>query len=197
MRWQVSGIPDGEIGDYKIQQCTETTGEPTWLNYVNYRNISPGSYTVLYRKFGDVWLNIMQDTEQECGEHDWLASRLSGDILIGGLGIGMVHIPLLASSDVTSVTIVEKEQDVIDLVWANCAKDDRFTIVCDDINTWDPDPSDGLPTTSWDVGWFDTWLTHDDDGNGNLITIDGYIQAMQNKYGSYVSEIGGWQWPEE
>jgi hypothetical protein len=60
----------------------------------------------------------MQDTSREYDEHDWLVQRMSGDVLIGGLGIGMIHIPLLASSDVTSVTIVEKEQDVIDLVWA-------------------------------------------------------------------------------
>ena len=196
-RWEVTGIPNGESGEYKVQQCTETTGESSWLNYVNYRNISPGNYTVLYRKFGNSWLNIMQDTEQEYGEHDWLTSRMSGHILLAGLGIGMIHIPLLASSDVTSVTVVEKEQDVIDLVWNDCAKDDRFTLVCDDIYTWDPDASDGLPTTSWDVGWFDTWLTTDYDSDGNIIGPDGYRQAMQNKYGSYVSDIGGWQWPDE
>ena len=190
-RWTVTGIPNGVSGDYKVEQATETTGEPAWLNYVNFRSISPGNYTVLYRNFGtNAWLNIMQDTEQEYGEHDWLASRMSGHVLLAGLGIGMIHIPLLASSDVTSVTVVEKEQDVIDLVWDDCAKDSGFTLVCDDIHTWDPDASDGLPTTSWDVGWFDTWLTHEE-------SLDSYMNRINQKYGSYVSEIGGWEWPEE
>jgi hypothetical protein len=189
-RWEVTGIPNGESGDFKIESCTTTTGEGSWLNYVNHKQITGGPYTVLYQKMYGHWLNIMQDTEAEYTEHDWLMSRLSGDILIGGLGIGMIHIPLLASSDVTSVTIVEKNQDVIDLVWANCAKDDRFTLVCDDINTWDPDVTDGLPTTSWDVGWFDTWLTFDEQ-------MPDYITRINNKYGSYVSEIGGWEWPDE
>ena len=190
-RWTVTGIPNGVSGDYKVEQATETTGEPAWLNYVNFRSISPGNYTVLYRNFGtNAWLNIMQDTEQEYGEHDWLASRMSGHVLLAGLGIGMIHIPLLASSDVTSVTIVEKEQDVIDLVWDHCAKDNRFTLVCDDIHTWDPDASDGLPTTTWDVGWFDTWLTTDE-------PLESYISRITDKYDSYVSEIGGWKWPEE
>ena len=196
-RWTVTGIPDGESGDYKIEQCTTTTGEPSWLNYVNYRSIAEGSYTVLYRKFGESWLSIMQDTEQEYGEHQWLMPRMSGHVLIAGLGIGMIHIPLLASSDVTSVTIVEKEQDVIDLVWPYCAQDSRFTLVKDDIYTWDPDSTDGLPTTNWDVGWFDTWLTTDCDDDGNIMGPDGYRQAIQDKYGPYVSDIGGWQWPEE
>jgi hypothetical protein len=187
MRWEVTGIPDGESGDYKVERCTATTGEPSWLNYVNYRNIAEGDYTVLYRKFGESWLNIMQDTEQEYVEHQWLMPRMSGDILIAGLGLGVIHIPLLESDDVTSVTIVESEQDVIDLVWDNCAKDDRFTIIHADIHTWTPD-------RTWDVGWFDTWLTTDCDEDGNIMGIEGYKNLIQEKYGSIVTEIGGWEW---
>ena len=182
-RWVVTGIPDGESGDYKVAQCTATTGESSWLTYVNYRDIADDDYTVLYRKYGDNWLNIMQDTEQEYGEHDWLVQRMSGDVLLGGLGIGMIHIPLLESDDVTSVTIVEKEQDVIDLVWEHCAKDERFNIVHADINTWTPPEG-----SSWDVAWFDTWLTHEE-------PMDDYITRMNDRYGNYVTEIGGWQWP--
>jgi hypothetical protein len=190
-RWEVTGIPEGESGDFSIHHCTTTTGPAGWLNYVNYKSLTGGPYTVLCQKFnGSPWLNIMQDSEAEYTEHDWLVSRMSGDILLGGLGIGMIHIPLLASSAVTSVTIVEKYQDVIDLVWDDCPKDERFTIVCDDINTWDPDSTDGLPTTNWDVAWFDTWLTHDE-------PLSQYITRMNDKYGSYVSEIGGWDWPTE
>jgi len=196
-RWEVTGIPEGESGDFSIQHCTTTTGPPSWLNYVNYKSLTGGPYTVLCQKFnGSPWMNIMQDSEAEYTEHDWLLSRMSGDILLGGLGIGMIHIPLLESSDVTSVTVVEKYQDVIDLVWDDCPKDERFTLVHDDIHTWDPDSTDGLPTTSWDVGWFDTWLTMDSDSNNNVITSDMYKTMMQDKYGSMVTEIGGWDWPE-
>lgn len=184
MRWEVTGIPDGESGLYKVQQYDTINGEQSWLNYVNYRNVPEGTYTVLFRRFGVAgWLNIMQDTEQEYGEHDWLVQRMSGDILLGGLGIGMIHIPLLESDDVTSVTIVEKEQDVIDLVWEHCAKDERFSIVHADINTWTPPEG-----SSWDVGWFDTWLTHEE-------PMEDYIARMNDRYGEYVTEIGGWQWP--
>jgi len=182
-RWEVDGIPDEESGDYKIQSCTTTTGEPSWLTYVEYKGLTGGPYTVLYRKFGTDWLNIMQGTEPEYTDHDWLTSRMSGDILIGGLGIGMIHIPLLASDDVTSVTIIEKEQDVIDLVWDDCAKDERFTIVCADIHTWEiPEGS------SWDYAWFDTWLTHEE-------KLLDYIFRVKDKYAPLVSgEIGGWEW---
>ena len=185
-RWEVTGIPDGEIGNYKVQSCTTTTGEQSWLTYVDYKGLTGGPYTVLYRKYsgswGTNWMNIMQDTEAEYSEHDWLVQRMSGDILLGGLGIGMIHIPLLESDDVTSVTIVEKEQDVIDLVWDHCAKDERFTIVHGDINTWTPPEG-----SSWDVAWFDTWLTHEE-------PMGDYIVRMNERYGSLVTEIGGWNW---
>lgn len=184
MRWEVTGIPDGESGDFKVEQCTTTTGEPSWLNYVNYRNIAEGDYTVLYRRFGQSWLNIMQDTEQEYSEHDWLVERMSGDVFLGGLGIGMIHIPLLDSDDVTSVTIIEKEQDVIDLIWEDCARDDRFTIIHADINTWTPPEG-----SSWDVVWLDTWLTHEE-------SIDDYSSRMREKFGPYCDNVGGWEWPE-
>jgi hypothetical protein len=188
-RWTVENLPEGESGDFSIHHCTTTTGPPSWQNYADFKELTGGPYTVLCQRFGNAWLNIMQDSEAEYTEHNWLASRMSGDILLGGLGIGMIHIPLLASSAVTSVTIVEKYQDVIDLVWDDCAKDERFTLVCDDINTWDPDSTDGLPTTSWDVAWFDSWLTHDE-------SLAQFIGRMNNKYDDYVTEIGGWAWPE-
>jgi hypothetical protein len=185
MRWEVTGIPKGESGLFKIEHYDTIDGEASWLNYANYRNIPDGTYTILFRRFGAVsWLNIMQDTEQEYNEHDWLMSRMSGDILLAGLGIGMIHIPLLESDDVTSVTIVEKEQDVIDLVWEHCAKDDRFTLIHDDIDTWTPPEGN-----QYDVGWFDTWLTHEE-------SIDDYITRIQDKYGSVVTDIGGWEWPD-
>ena len=49
------------------------------------------------------------------------------------------------------MTIIENSQDVIDLVWPHCTKDNRFTLIKADIETWTP------PANSyWDVIWFDT-----------------------------------------
>ena len=189
MRWTVTGIPEGRVGKFSIMYCTTYRGHPSWHTYVDYANIPSGTYTVLFEHFGenDSALNIMQDTPREYEEHSWMLDKMSGDILIAGLGVGMINVPLLASDDVTSVTIVEKNQDVIDLVWDYCAKDDRFTLIHADIHTWTPD-------RTWDVGWFDTWLTTDCDEDGNIMGIEGYKNLIQEKYGSIVTEIGGWEW---
>lgn len=189
-RWEVSGIPEGESGRFSIQILdyqrvdTEPTGPLSWQTYCKYANVPDGTYTVLFEAYGpqNAKLNIMQDSPRECEEHTWVTER-TGDVLIGGLGIGMVNIPLLASDDITSVTIIEKEQDVIDLVWEHCAKDDRFTLIHADINTWE------IPEDShWDFAWFDTWLTHEE-------PIGEYITRINNKYGDYADEINGWNWP--
>lgn len=190
MRWEVSGIPEGKSGRFSIQIIehqrvdTEPTAPFSWQTYSKYANIPDGTYTVLFEAYGEkqAKLNIMQDTERECEEHKWVTER-SGSVLIGGLGIGMINIPLLASDDITSVTIIEKEQDVIDLVWEHCAKDDRFTLIHADIDTWE------VPEGSyWDFAWFDTWLTHEE-------PIEEYIQRMFERYGDFVGDINGWNWP--
>ena len=106
---------------------------------------------------------------------------MEGDILIAGLGIGMVNELLVDSDDVTSVTIVEKEQDVVDLVWEHCAKDDRFTLVVDDIETWDV-PED----SSWDVGWFDSWI------EDNPMSKAAYRDFIMDRYSVFCEELECW-----
>ena len=69
--------------------------------------------------------------------------------------------------NVTSVTIVEKYQEVIDLVWPHCPKDETFTLVHSDIKTWNP-------TQNFDCAWFDTWLLPEDHQTHMGYLIDKY-----------------------
>jgi hypothetical protein len=125
---------------------------------------------------------LMSDTPKEYGEHQWLWDHAQGDVLIGGLGIGFVNQYLINNAAVTSVTIVEKYQDVIDLVWGDCAKDDTFTLIKADIETWD------VPANShWDVGWFDTLDSHDIYSRRRE-----YGETMKDLYTPYCDEIGVW-----
>ncbi len=52
-------------------------------------------------------------------------------MLINGLGLGMVLHAILQKDDVTHVTVIEKEQDVINLVAASFATDLRVEINAD------------------------------------------------------------------
>ena len=56
--------------------------------------------------------------------------------IVAGLGIGFLNKELIDNHTFNSVTIIENSQDVIDLVWPYCARDSRFTLIKEDIETW-------------------------------------------------------------
>jgi len=172
-------IPEGTSGDFAIRHFTNTTTDYRWQSYLEIKHESLDEYTVLTKE--GCSMPIMQDSQAEYNEHQWLWDNATGDVLIGGLGIGLVHQTLMDNPDVTSVTIIENSQDVIDLVWDNCVKDDTFTLIKADIETWNP-PAD----SSWDVGWFDTWIYD------NPLTMKAYKELMHEKYGDYIALIGSW-----
>ncbi len=172
-------IPPGKSGDFEIAHFTDTTTRNMWQTYLEMKKESYGSYTVLLKE--GCPMPIMQDSEAEYNEHAPLFENATGDVLIGGLGIGFCHQKLIDNPDVTSVTIVEKYQEVVDLVWEHCPKDDRFSLVVADIEEWEP--SEG---TSWDYAWFDTWLID------NLLDYKQHRAFMEERYGEYVTTIGSW-----
>jgi hypothetical protein len=172
-------IPVGVSGDFEIAHYTKDTTDNRWPLYLLHTNEAYDNYTVLLKKGCD--MPIMQDSEAEYNDHKWLWDNAKGDVLIGGLGIGMTHHILIENPNITSITIIEKYQDVIDLVWDNCVKDERFNLIHADINTWE------IPADShWDIGWFDTWISDGDWGE--------YKTDMKKKYGPYITKINGWCW---
>ena len=125
--------------------------------------------------------SIMKDNYSEYHTHKWLWDNAAGDILVAGLGIGFLNKELIDNHTFNSVTIIENSQEVIDMVWPYCSKDSRFTLIKEDIETWN------IPAGShWDIGWFDSWI------GDNPLSYDGYKAAMMHKYGSYCENIGFW-----
>ena len=152
-------IPENQIGNWKIE-------------------IDNGECSLVKQSMNK---SIMKDSVWEHHTHKWLWDNATGDILVAGLGIGFLNKELIDNHNFTSVTIIENSQDVIDLVWPYCAKDSRFTLIKEDIETWN------IPTGShWDIGWFDSWI------GDNPLSYGEYIDAMKYKYNSYCDKIGFW-----
>ena len=132
-----ANIPEGCSGDFRVEKkildefrnCKEPLDEYTILHCATH--------------------HIMSDTTKEYREHQEFFNKAHGDVLVAGLGLGMIHQQLIENDDITSVTIVEKNQEVIDLVWEHCLKNEKFRLVHADIYEWQPD-------STWDVGWFDS-----------------------------------------
>ena len=172
-------LPAGVSGDFEIAHYTNTTTDKMWQEYLQIKNESHSNYCVLLKN--GCPMPIMQDSEGEYREHQWLWDFATGDVLIGGLGIGMVNEFLINAPNINSVTIIENSQDVIDLVWPHCAKDNRFTLIQADIETWIPPQG-----SQWDIMWFDTWCSD------NSLNCVEYETLMRNRYSNYSSNIGFW-----
>jgi hypothetical protein len=172
-------IPEGVLGDYEVAHYTSETTDNMWNIYLTMKNETHASHTVLLK--AGCPMPIMQDSEAEYNEHQWLWDNATGRVLVGGLGLGMIHQALIDNPNVESVTIIESEQDVIDLVWEHCAKNDSFTLVVADFETWEPPEG-----SDFDTVWADTWLVD------NPITLKEYNELIISKYSHFTANIGFW-----
>ena len=70
---------------------------------------------------------MMTNRKSESDEHAVFFNQpLKGNVLVTGLGIGFVNEYLIKVPEIEKVVIVEKYQEVIDMVWPYCKRDDRF-----------------------------------------------------------------------
>lgn len=114
------------------------------------RSIPPGTYLSLQRRAtpgeikdledgrvvdgfapdGDMrFVPIMSDTPTEIREHELAIDGAEGDVLITGLGLGCIVSALLAKPEVTSITVVEIDRDVIALTAPYYEDEPRVEIV--------------------------------------------------------------------
>jgi len=116
-----------------------------------------GTLMVLKRKSGKTWRDdcVMSDAEFEKMTNREFVNVARGNVLIAGLGIGMIVIPLLKDKGVKKITIVEKEKDVIDLIFSKVKKHDKsnkLEVIHSDIFELE------LPKEQkFDVIYFDIW----------------------------------------
>lgn len=75
---------------------------------------------------------MMSDTPMERNTNRDFIQRANGDVIIFGLGLGLVILPLLKKKNVKSILVVELYQDLIDLVQPILKKHDtenKLTII--------------------------------------------------------------------
>jgi hypothetical protein len=122
--------------------------------YGEYKDPSPAGTYVTLRLMNDAGQSqvMMSDFVYERATCVEVVERAHGDVLIAGLGLGMILHPILKKREVRSVTVIEKFQDVVDLISPTLPHDPRLTIITDDIFLWEPPAG-----CRYDVIWFDIW----------------------------------------
>lgn len=156
MRFEKVNVPEGVSGDWSVSKFTVDPEDAKLFNLRCLmsgsidagRRMPAGDYTRLTCKGRGV---IMSDTPAEERENKWLWWEATGDVLINGLGLGFVLKAICQRDEVKSVTVIEKEQDVINLVGDSVDKE-KVTIVHADALEWRPEKGQ-----RFDVVWHDIW----------------------------------------
>lgn len=139
------------------------------------RYIKAGIYKRL-RRNGVV---VMSNTPVEIDDCIHFIHIAKGNILINGLGLGVVLRELLNKEDVKSIIVIEKSEDVIKLV-VPFYKDKRLTIINADALEWKPPKGQ-----RYDFVWHDIW---DDICDDNLKEME----KLHRKYSKKTDWQDSW-----
>lgn len=152
-----SEVPAGRSGPWIIEKITipERDYDPSADPRPDCFKFRPGSYTML-RRDSEQFMTDLYD--EWWTQRDGIAEAIKrgGDVLITGLGIGLVAEAMLRppESRVNRITIVELSSDVIRLVapYLQTRYPERIEIVEGSAFTWSPPCG-----ARYSVAWHDIW----------------------------------------
>lgn len=160
-------LEEREINGWKLQKFEiESSNKRAMFN-----GIIPGTYIRLLHNEECV----MSDTNMEKSTNSDFCINAHGDIIIGGLGIGMIIMAIQDEPEVKSITVIEKHQEVIDMVASQLDFNDKVHIICADVFEWKPERG-----VKYDMVYMDIW---------NWVNEDVYkkeMQPLKRKYARFL-----------
>lgn len=179
-------LPDPLPMDVQLQNFARAAGgDPEFV-------VMPGTYHRLVGPCGDDGEDavMMSNTQMEYRTNIDFVNAAKGDVFIAGLGIGMLFGPLFANPHVTSITVVEIEQDVINMVaphylkMAELPRAPRLSIHHNDAMNYVPDHAfDAIMLDIWPTASPDNHVQMDDMKRyyGQFLRPGGYIECWSEK----------------
>lgn len=162
MNFNLEYLKDEKIGDWRI----ETFEIPE--DYARMRNVfiknplmklEGGIYKKLINRIDGV---VMSNTPMERKTHIEAINKAKGNVLVAGLGLGMYLQNIKDKEEVTSITVIEKSKEVIELI-AKYFKDcQKIKIINEDIFNYTPD-------IKFEFAFLDIWSDISED---NLVEFD-------------------------
>lgn len=144
-------LEEGKVGDFSLEKFEVTDND----FIAKFRcGISNGTYIKLLHK-GEV---VMSDTNMEKRTNKKFVLNAHGDILIGGLGIGMIVLAIQNLPEVSSITVIEKYPEVIELVGNQLPLNDKVKIIQSDVFDWKPEKNQKFNCIYMDI-W--NWINSD------------------------------------
>lgn len=163
----VSILKEGESGNIALENFEITK----WDVRAMIDEIPIGKYIRLYdKKTNEV---IMSDTPYEKDTNFDFCINAHGNILIGGLGIGMILLAIQDKKEVDSILVLEKSNDVINLIAPQLPLNEKVKIIQADVFEWN------LPENSlYNYIYMDVW---------NYISLDVFNKDMMILHEKYES----------
>ncbi len=179
-------IPEGRSGRYTIRHrdyppgATERFWTPRTIflgaEAVRVPNVTfpeAGRWHELIQDGQGVWTS---DTPIEQRQQMQCTREFKGDVLVTGLGVGLMPVLLASNPNVTSVTVIEISPDVIKLVWKHVARGVRG----EKMKVIEGDAFHQLPVLygqrkKFDYVFHDIWQS---DGERTLLTTVLPLRAM-------------------
>lgn len=159
-------LKDGQVGNFKLEHYT--------INENNlYAIIRCGIPAGNYIRLTNGWDCVMSDTPMEKRTNSDFVRNAHGNVLIGGLGIGLILLAIQDKDNVEQVTVVEKNADVIELVGKQLPLNHKVTIVNADVFEYEPE-------AKYNTIYMDIW---------NYINKEIYNEQMKpliNRYRKYL-----------
>jgi len=118
---------------------------------------------------------MMSDTAMERMSNHDIIEKAKGKVLIAGLGLGLILPPILEKEEAIEVVIIEKYQDVIDLVGPKF-DNPKLKIICADIFEY-------TPKKKFDTIYFDIWPEICSDNLNEIETLEEKYQPFLKKNG--------------
>lgn len=174
-------VPCGISGEWRVEEFTVSQKDANLFNmrasfHPGAREIVPGKYKRLMRDR----TVVMSNTPAEINDHRWFIDDAHGNILITGLGLGVVLTALLGKPDVKSITVIEISKDVIKLVSPTFKDDKRVKIIHADALKWKPPKG-----VKYDFIWHDIW---DNICSDNLVEM----KKLHRKFGKRTKWQRSW-----
>jgi hypothetical protein len=124
---------------------------------------------------------VMSDTFMERQSNSDFIENANGKVFIAGLGLGMIIHNILDKDSITEIIVIEKNQNVIDIVGSKFT-DPRVKIIYADIFKYDPPKEE-----KYDTIYFDIWTDIDIE---NLKEI----KLLHNKYKNRLNRANPLAW---
>src|SRR5262249_20646262 len=180
-----SEVPAGASGSWVIEKVSIPARDydPTTDPRPDCFKFRPGTYTCL-RRDATQFITDLYDEWWTQSEGIFQAVRRGGDVLVTGLGLGLVAEAMLRpGSNVQRVTVVELSPDVVRLVkpYLEGRYAGRIEIVEADAFTWKPPQQ-----RRFTVGWHDIWP------DPYMPVVAEEMRQLEDRHGAWCDWQGFW-----